>query len=141
MTNVDKTIIKKGVCDPYCKMLEENCPLRTQDDIKLFSTELKSILSLLRKDPKKQDDGSEHYRIVKSQSNIDRFRAIIGIPTKGCSYAQNSFGGCAICGHISSPLWNKKIKSSMVLSDFQKSFDAVKEASPESISLFHQVPF
>lgn len=105
-------------------------------DVIRLSGDIRKILALIRKSPKKIDDGPEHYRILDNQKDSSIQRAVIGIPTRGCSYARTPWGGCAVCGHVSSILWSHNIEQQSILSDFAKSLGSVLESAPEILCLY-----
>ena len=62
-------------------------------------------------------------------------RAIIGLETRGCSYATSN-GPCAICGHAFSCLWDADCPPSRTLSVFEHSLAEVAKHRPATICIY-----
>jgi len=100
-----------------------------------LSEQICSLLSIIRLNHKKISDGNTHYQISRETQGVT-IKAIIGIRTKGCTFAKASYKGCSICGHISSSLWNDNLTNEIVLDDFKKSLNEVANKSPKTICLY-----
>lgn len=101
------------------------------------SHRVKLLLSSLRQLSPKHDDGPKHYALMKSNPPLSReTRAVIGIRTRGCTYARSPWGGCSVCGHAASTLWDAHISDTCILEDFYIALDAVKEYGPTTLCLY-----
>jgi len=102
-----------------------------------LNAKVRQALMRLRRRRVRQNDGMVHFRVVPGTTRHDRTtRAIIGIPSRGCSHAACSWGGCSICGHVSSDLWRDDITEAGILADFRASLEAVKRASPSVLCIY-----
>lgn len=100
-----------------------------------LSKRIRSELARIRGTCVKCDDGPSHSAVLTDRvSHI--CRAVIGIPTKGCSCATTAWGGCAVCGHLSSTLWQPSITTEAILSDVRLSLAAVAGRYPDTLCLY-----
>lgn len=101
------------------------------------STRIQSVLQRLRRESRVQDDGRTHIALIRTSSNPSSpDRVVIGIPSKGCSYARTKWGGCSVCGHVASPLWNHQITSDVILDDFRGSLALAQAGSARTVCLY-----
>ena len=116
----------------------EGKPYSVDKAVSSFSHDLRATLAALRDIHVKINDGPTHYQILNDQpSQSDNLlRAVIGIPTRGCSYARTAWGGCAVCGHVSSMLWGALEESDAIVVDFEQSLGAILKASPQVLCLY-----
>ena len=78
-------------------------PSPWKDPVPDISALIRQILTNIRRRVGKTDDGPKHWMVIGDNLFRSAKRAIIGIPTRGCSYARTSTGGCAVCGHSAKP--------------------------------------
>lgn len=99
--------------------------------------EIRSILSHYRASLYKANDGAKHWAVLNDYSSSPVvLRGIIGIPTVGCVFARTHWGGCSICGHVASTLWNSKIDYKEIIADVRKSLSALSRYKPPVICLY-----
>ncbi len=107
---------------------------------KELSVRIQDTLIAIRRVAPKVDNGHLHYSILEPTGACSGVspsrRAVIGIPTRGCSFARSQWGGCAVCGHVSSALWNRALSDDEIAKDFEFSLGRVLEHSPETICLY-----
>ncbi|MCK5605951.1 hypothetical protein KAR91_28900 [Candidatus Pacearchaeota archaeon] len=150
--NKGKLLAKVGMVQKSIKITDKNdtdsvsqqeCFLRclkkieTKSNFGILGKRIRSLLTRIRLEPQKVDDGQEHYAILDNQHSggPDR-RAIIGIRTKGCSYARSYWGGCSVCGHVSSTLWNESFSELEITNDFMRSIEAVRKSKVRTVCLY-----
>jgi radical SAM enzyme (TIGR01210 family) len=98
---------------------------------------IQQVLAACRKSKRKVDDGPEHYAyLAAGPENCFSARGIVGLPTRGCSYARSSWAGCAVCGHHASSLWRRDISDSEILADFEASVRALSVFKPPVLCLY-----
>jgi radical SAM enzyme (TIGR01210 family) len=102
-----------------------------------ISKEIRSLLKRFRQNTRKVDDGPSHWAILKDVvARPFPLRGIIGIPTRGCSYARTDWAGCSVCGHNASTLWDPNIKHESIMTDVQQSLIALSKQRPPVVCLY-----
>ena len=105
--------------------------------LRALASRIQAVLEKHRKNTLKIDDGPHRYAYVTGDATRSIVaRGIIGIPTRGCSYARSSWMGCAVCGHNASSLWKAGISDSEVLDEFEKSITALGAKQPSELCLY-----
>ncbi len=102
------------------------------------SKKLRATLQRLRLNQTKVSDVPVHWALLddRVQSGLAGARAVIGIPTWGCSYARTNWAGCSVCGHCASTLWSPAFDQREMIDDFLKSMSALDGARPQHVCLY-----
>ncbi len=104
---------------------------------RLSSIRVRELLAEIRTRQIKRIDGPVHWAVMRDgYAKGHGLRAVIGIPTRGCSYARSVWGGCSVCGHVASTLWDDQITSAAMLEDFTKSLSEVAMFRPPILCLY-----
>jgi radical SAM enzyme (TIGR01210 family) len=107
-----------------------------------ISERIQAILKQYRSKSLLVDDGPTHYAMASSNTRESSGeRGIIGIPTRGCSYARSDWKGCSVCGHNTSALWIADITPNAIWHDFIKSLNAVRLFQPSTVCLYSSGSF
>lgn len=103
------------------------------------SARLRRLLEGYRKESEAVDNGPCHWAIFEEKvlhNSRGNLRGIIGIPTRGCSYARTKWKGCSVCGHSCSTLWNPEIEHSAIISDVFQSMQKLAKYNPPVVCLY-----
>jgi radical SAM enzyme (TIGR01210 family) len=94
---------------------------------------VEQLLRFARADHVKRPDPPPRWRSLDDSRGR---RIIIGIATRGCSYARNTFGGCANCGHVASTLWQRALSDEEQLASFHTTLSEIATARTDTLCLF-----
>jgi archaeosine synthase beta-subunit len=100
------------------------------------SRSVRTFLRHIRENQPKSDDGDVRWALVAGFGGEETKRGIIGIPTRGCSYARTEWGGCSVCGHVASSLWNSDITIAASLEDVESSLRAIDQFHTPHVCLY-----
>ena len=116
---------------------DDNVVRAAQVDSDDASNQLSELLAEYRSLAHKQDDGFRHWAIYEdSLAGTIQSRAVIGVPTRGCSFAMNKSKGCSVCGHACSSLWSPTVDMEDAYADFLSSFHALEPMHPPVLSIY-----
>lgn len=99
------------------------------------SRHIQAFLAATRRSALKVDDGDRHWAFASDPLG-GAMRGIIGLPTLGCSYARTAWGGCAICGHHASLLWDAGLSVPQIVEDARLSLAALDAIRPARLCLY-----
>lgn len=121
-------------------LLDINLPSEYKEGESLYheiSREIRSLLQRVRHNIVKVDDGPNHWAVFKDAvARPFPIRGIIGIPTRGCSYARTGWAGCSVCGHNTSTLWDPNIRHESIMTDVRRSLAALSNHCPPVVCLY-----
>ncbi len=105
-------------------------------ETRAVSRRIQALLAAHRRQAPKIDDGEQHWAVVSDHVGPSGLRGIVGIPTFGCAYARTGWGGCSVCGHASSMLWNGTLSNDEIVRDVQRSLSSLDAVRPAHICLY-----
>jgi archaeosine synthase beta-subunit len=91
------------------------------------------LLRFARAGFEKRPDPPPRWRRVEDSRGE---RLILGLRTRGCSYARSHFGGCSTCGHVASTLWGYELSDSEQLASLHETLRDLGHYQAKTLCLF-----